>query len=126
MDIVEKHVWMGRELLATWRDVSFSPPVRPGNQSHGICFTEDGMVVLVTTDGQNWMLPGGHTEPDESAEDTLVREANEEACATVTDLAYLGAQEVRDLADTTGSTIHYQSLFWARIESPRVRTEVRN
>ena len=115
MSVVEQHTWMGRELLATWRDASFSPPREPENQASGICFTEDGMVVLVTTDGQTWMLPGGHTEPGESAEDTLVREVNEEACATVTDLNYLGSQEVRDLADSIGSTVHYQALFWARV-----------
>lgn len=129
MSVVEHHTWMGRELLATWRDASFSQPRRPGNQASAICFTEDGMVVLVTTDGQTWMLPGGHTEPGESAEDTLVREVNEEACATVADLAYLGAQEVRDLADSNGSTIHHQALFWARVRlgkfEPKYETTAR-
>ncbi len=130
MSIVEKHVWMGRELLATWREAPFSPPVLTGNQAHGICFAEDGKVVLVTTDGQTWSLPGGHTELGERAEDTLVREVNEEACATVTDLAYLGAQEVRDLADSSGSTVHYQSLFWARVKlrqfEPKYETKARH
>jgi len=129
MSIVEQHTWMGRELLVTWRDANFAPPTGPENQASGICFTEDGMVVLVTTDGQTWMLPGGHTEPGESAEDTLVREVNEEACATVTDLNYLGSQEVRDLADSIGSTVHYQALFWARVRlsefEPRYETKAR-
>jgi ADP-ribose pyrophosphatase YjhB (NUDIX family) len=129
MNIVEKHVWMGRELLVTWRDASFSPPQRPGDQASGICFTEDGTVVLVTNDGQTWSLPGGHTEPGESAEETLVREVNEEACAKVTDLAYLGSQEVRDLADSIGSTVHYQALFWARVRlsnfEPKYETTAR-
>jgi ADP-ribose pyrophosphatase YjhB (NUDIX family) len=115
MSFVERHVWMGRELLATWRDATFSPPQQASNQASGICFTEEGTVVLVTTDGQTWGLPGGHTELGESFADALVREVSEEACATVTALAYLGAQEVCDAADSIGATIHYQALFWARV-----------
>jgi hypothetical protein len=123
MSFVERHVWMGRELLATWRDATFSPPQQASNQASGVCFTEEGTVVLVTTDGQTWGLPGGHTELGESFADALVREVSEEACATVTALAYLGAQEVCDAADSDNSlpgTVLGEGQAW------QLRAEIRD
>lgn len=43
----------------------------------GVLFV-NGMVVLVRNDRNEWELPGGHMDPDETQEQTLVREFREE------------------------------------------------
>jgi ADP-ribose pyrophosphatase YjhB (NUDIX family) len=47
-------------------------------------------VVLVSSDGCRWGLPGGRPEPGERWVDTLRREVAEEACAVVTSCRLLG------------------------------------
>jgi ADP-ribose pyrophosphatase YjhB (NUDIX family) len=67
------------------------PP--PNGSRHGsaaVCLTADGQVVLVSTDGESWDLPGGRPEGDEDWRATLDREVFEEACATVEDATLLG------------------------------------
>jgi ADP-ribose pyrophosphatase YjhB (NUDIX family) len=49
-----------------------------------------GRVVLISSDGRRWGLPGGRPEPHEQWVDTLRREVAEEACAQVTDARLLG------------------------------------
>ena len=70
------------------------PGAVPAGQPHGanaFCVTVRGNVVLVSTDGSRWGWPGGRPERGESWEDTLRRELNEEACATVTRAGYSGS-----------------------------------
>jgi len=45
--------------------------------------TADGDIVVISPDGTIWDLPAGRPEPGESWEQTLRRELDEEACATV-------------------------------------------
>jgi ADP-ribose pyrophosphatase YjhB (NUDIX family) len=47
-------------------------------------------VVLVSSDGERWTLPGGRPESHERWADTLQREVREEACAVVTSSRLLG------------------------------------
>jgi ADP-ribose pyrophosphatase YjhB (NUDIX family) len=54
-----------------------------------VCFDAD-RVVLISSDGQLWGLPGGRPEPGEGWVDTLRREVLEEACAVVTSHRLLG------------------------------------
>jgi NADH pyrophosphatase NudC (nudix superfamily) len=90
-------------------------------QASGVCFTEDGNIVLVLADGETWQLVGGHPEEGETIEAALVREVAEEACATVTALSYLGAQEVNDPHSPSGLTTYYQARYWARITLDKFR-----
>lgn len=73
------------------------------------------MIILVAGEDGTWSLPGGHPEPGETIEQTLVREVREEACAIVEHLAYLGAQQVDDPSAPSGLTRYYQTRFWARV-----------
>jgi 8-oxo-dGTP diphosphatase len=113
--IIEESTWEERPLTVTWHESSFVPPRELITQASGLCFVGDGSVVLVTADGMTWQLVGGHPEIGETSEEAFRREAVEEACATVTHLAYLGAQEVNDPHNPTGLTTYYQSRFWARV-----------
>lgn len=92
------------------------PPVERITQAYGLCFTAEGLVVLVLLPGNGWTLPGGGVEPGEHPADALVREVGEEACARVVRSQYLASQHVWDPEAPDGRTSHYQARFWARVE----------
>ncbi len=79
----------------------------------GICFTEDGEVVLVAAKPGAWELPGGRIEPEETPEAALVREVAEEACAEVLDYQYICCQHVW-LAQQP-EAYQYQTWWWAKV-----------
>jgi ADP-ribose pyrophosphatase YjhB (NUDIX family) len=75
-----------------WRVAWYPPPDPPPGTPHGataVCITSD-RIVLVSSDGQRWGLPGGRPQPGERWADTLRREVGEEACAQVTSSRLLG------------------------------------
>jgi hypothetical protein len=127
--ITQENSWARRYMTVTWRDSSFVPPRNLVTQASGICFTDDGQVVLVSLDGKAWSLPGGHPECNEKIEDAFRREVAEEACAKVISLVYLGAQEVNDPENPGGLKTYYQTRFWARVQlnefSPEKETVTR-
>jgi ADP-ribose pyrophosphatase YjhB (NUDIX family) len=92
------------------------PPVERVTQAYGLCFTGEGLVLLVRLPGSGWTLPGGSVERGEHPADTLVREVREEACAEVVRSQYLASQHVWDPEAPDGRRSHYQSRFWARVE----------
>jgi 8-oxo-dGTP pyrophosphatase MutT (NUDIX family) len=105
----------GRPIRVTWRRPDFVPPRPLVTQASGVCFTEDGRVVLVTKDGISWQLVGGHPEPGESIEQAFVREVAEETGAEVLEMCYLGAQEVNHPDNPDGMKVYYQARFWAKV-----------
>jgi ADP-ribose pyrophosphatase YjhB (NUDIX family) len=115
MSISEPSTWEGRHLTVTWIAAPTRPPRALVTQASGVCFAEDGRIVLVAGPDGCWALPGGHLEPGERAEGAFVREAREEACAVVQHLAYLGAQQVDDPECVAGPRRTYQVRFWARV-----------
>jgi ADP-ribose pyrophosphatase YjhB (NUDIX family) len=92
------------------------PPTHLVTQALGLCFTADGLVVMVTWDGRQWSFPGGTVEDGESVEQALVREVAEEACARVVRCQYLASQHVADPLNPDGRPSYYQSRWWARVE----------
>jgi ADP-ribose pyrophosphatase YjhB (NUDIX family) len=75
-----------------WRVGWYPAPGPPAGTPHGaaaVCVSGD-RVVLVSSDGQRWGLPGGRPEQGERWADTLRREVAEEACAVVERARLLG------------------------------------
>jgi 8-oxo-dGTP diphosphatase len=87
------------------------PPAEQVTQALGICFTADNMIVLISSDGQRWTLPGGTVEPGETVSETLIREVAEEACATVTAAEYLACQHVADPHHPDGPASYDQTRW---------------
>lgn len=113
---VERIEWEGRTVTATWQPPPFRPSRRLTTQVLGLCFNGDGTIVLITGDGANWTLPGGHPQADETLEAALVRAVREAASARVIESAYIGCQRVDDPQRTDGPALYYQARFWARVE----------
>jgi ADP-ribose pyrophosphatase YjhB (NUDIX family) len=68
----------------------FQPPRAATTQALGPCFTANHRVVLVSSDGVAWTLPGVTLEPGETAAEALKREVRDEAGAEVRQSIYLG------------------------------------
>src|SRR4030042_1552899 len=80
-EITEEHTLEGQKISVTWRGPAFTPPRHLIRQASGICITDEGLIVLVTGDGESWGLPGGHPENGETIKEAFIREVREEACA---------------------------------------------
>jgi ADP-ribose pyrophosphatase YjhB (NUDIX family) len=111
-----------------WRVSWHPPPDPPPGTPHGaaaICIA-GGQVVLVSSDGQRWGLPGGRPEPQERWTDTLVREVWEEACAQVTASRLLGFTRGECLSGREQRLVLVRSLWRAEVhlESWQPRFEI--
>jgi 8-oxo-dGTP pyrophosphatase MutT (NUDIX family) len=85
----------------------------------GIVFDDGGRVLLVFTDEQLWMAPGGHLETGESPEEAVVRELREEISVLAVPETLVGIYTLRY---QPGS--HYRFAFRCRIHGePRIGDE---
>lgn len=57
-------------------------------------------VLLCDIDGRGWCIPSGRVEPNETSRQAAVREAKEEAGATLTDFDYMGCYRVSEKNET--------------------------
>lgn len=114
--LTEQATWDGRSIAVTWMPAPFEPPRDLTTQAYGLCFTQEGQLALVSNDGIEWNLPGGHPEEAESLEQALIREVWEEACGRVTRCQYLGSQRAEDPQNPEGLPVYYQARYWARVE----------
>ena len=100
--------------------VAWHPPAEPPpgilHGAEGICVTAHGAIVLITPDGIIWDLPAGRPEPGESWEQTLRREMDEEACATVTAAGLLGFTRGRCVTGPESGRVLVRSVWRADVE----------
>jgi ADP-ribose pyrophosphatase YjhB (NUDIX family) len=78
--------------------------------------TADGDVVVISPDGTIWDLPAGRPEPGESWEQTLRREMDEEACATVVGARLPGFTRGQCLTGPERGTGLVRSMWRAEVE----------
>lgn len=112
---VDHFSYAGRTVRAVWTPAPWRPPRERVRQCSGVCLTDDGLAVLVSKDGAEWALPGGHLDDRETLEQTLAREVREEACAQVMMERYLGCQAIHGTVDGVEQPVYYQARFWARV-----------
>lgn len=114
-DGVQIPVWSGgQQWLVSWH-----PPDPPDGIPHGaegVCVTADGDIVLISPDGAIWNLPAGRPEPGESLEQTLHREMDEEACATVVCARLLAFTRGQCVAGPERGRVLVRSVWRADVE----------
>jgi len=102
-------------------DINFSN-IDNVKQVYGIFFNEEGEILIVNTVG-NWQLPGGKPEENESWEETLIREAIEEADVEIEDIMPVGYQYVSEIKDGQNGETFTQLRFLAKILNLNDSTE---
>ena len=99
-----------QEWLVSWH----GPELVPAGKRHGsagICVTDAGDIVLISSDGARWDLPAGRPEGAETWEETLRREMLEEAGATAGEARLLGFSRGRCIRGHEEGLILVRS-FW--------------
>lgn len=71
---------------------------------------------MITPNGENWGLPGGRPEGNETWEETLRREMREEACAEVKDATLLGFSRGECIRGHEAGLVLVRSLWLAHVE----------
>jgi len=94
MSISGKSTYNGRDLTLVWYESNQIPTGKKISQVSAFCVDNNGDVLIVRHEKQGWCLPGGHPEDGETVEETLRREVQEEADATIKSdinlMGYLG------------------------------------
>ena len=115
-DGVRIPVWSGgQQWLVSWHP----PPEPPDGIPHGaegVCVTPDGGIVIISPDGKLWDLPAGRPEPGESWEQTLRREMDEEACATIVRAQLLGFTRGQCVTGSEHGRVLVRSVWRADVE----------
>ena len=81
-------------LRFTWHESDSYKGIEPAPQVYGVCFTNEGKVVIVREPGKYWNIPGGKPESGETPEQTLRREMLEEVSVFVGQMSMIGYYEV--------------------------------
>ncbi len=105
----------GQEWLMAWYPPADAPDGTP-HGSAGICLTEDDHVILISNDRNSWDLPAGRPEGNETWVQTLRREMQEEACATVTDAQLLGFSRGRCVRGNEEGLILVRAIWLAHVD----------
>jgi ADP-ribose pyrophosphatase YjhB (NUDIX family) len=89
----------GIKVKTIWKPLESLEDISPIWQVYGVCFTKDKNVMVIRNPLEGgtftpWNLPGGTPEFNERPEQTLIREIQEEADISISNIKLLGAFEV--------------------------------
>lgn len=86
--------WNGTEIVNIWMRMDSLEGLIPIRQVYGICFNDKDEILIARRDkNDDWQIPGGHPEKDETIEQTLQREMLEEVDVKVKNIKVLGVQK---------------------------------
>lgn len=103
----------------TWKVSLHAPGDRPEGAPHGseaICMVDDAQTVIVKNTSGRLNTPGGHPEPGESSEQTMIREVGEEAVANVTVWQLIAYARSECLAGERVGHVMVRDMYIARVE----------
>lgn len=104
----------GKTFRFTWIKDSNPDKYIPCTQAYGICFDDNGNILLIDNMGMV-MIPGGTPEAGDTPVEALQRELLEEADVLVSKIIPLGVQEVV-LVDNPEKGKYYQYRFVCSIK----------
>ena len=112
MVINDSMIWQGSEYKLVWHDCDSFDEIKDKKlqQSYGVCFYKDKLVVTRGSGG--WNLVGGHIEKGETPEVALEREMQEETNMRVLKQIPIGYQEVINPHET----VDYQLRSFCLVE----------
>lgn len=103
----------------TWRVSLHAPDDRPEGAAHGseaICMIDDEQTVIVKNTTGRLNTPGGHPEPGETSEETMIREVREEAVAEVTSWQLIAYARSECLEGERTGHVMVRDMYVARVE----------
>lgn len=100
-----------------WHKSSNFLSLKPITQVYSVCFDDKGNILIIRTPNENWNIPGGTPENNETPEQTLRRETKEEADVTIGKNAMIGYYEV-----VSGKSTIYQLRFAALLDEKKPST----
>lgn len=95
----------------TWYPGDSLEEFQPFTQVYGVCFNDEGKILIQRRGKRPWCLAGGTVEAGESAEDTLRRELIEEADVSLKNPILLGGQRV----SVDGYDTSYQLRYYCEV-----------
>lgn len=111
-DFIDAFSFDGKTYKLTWLPDEPIEKCTPVTQAYGFCFDKEGELLIIKSLNQNnWQVPGGTPEGDETPVEALVREVEEEANAEIEDIHYLGSQKVVEEDGTT----YFQFRYAAKV-----------
>ncbi len=123
--VSETGIWKGKEftsyLIKTRTYKNFSPI----KQVAAICFNDEGKILLIKDPKRGyWSIPGGTPKKGEAAEETLIREVQEEASCDVEPLLLLGVIKVffPENDNKEEGEVFYQLRYMAKVKKINEQT----
>ena len=104
----------GGQWVISWHPPGEEPPGEPHGAS-AFCLTDDGSVVLISSDGNRWGWPGGRPEGGETWEEVLRREIREETCCEVQTARLLGFVQARCVSGPEAGLVLVRSIWRADV-----------
>lgn len=118
--------WAGQEYQMEWFDSQDISDLKGITQVYGFLFDgKQRLCVVRPTEKRGWRLPGGGPEEDETWQQTIVREADEEADIKLDErsLEIIGYIKVTPLSDNCEKGVHYLLRVMGKITKVKEQTE---